>query len=214
MLAASTLSVDASELTPEENIQTILWLANYALTHKAEVTFEMEDAVDDDYTSIDTARHLIGRVEEQSPGSVWLWAPALGTQHGLTQGKRAFDPALARKHVEAVKSLTGRDVGLALHGTSGLDESQLTQAVAAGVVKVNWSSELLYLRSQAAAKYFREIVSQVEPGKGDWKKTVMDAGLQKFIAQACLPAISRRIRLLGGGARGGAFLQFAGLADF
>jgi hypothetical protein len=95
-----------------------------------------------------------------------------------------------------------------------LDEKQLSQAVAAGVVKVNWSSELLHLRSQAALEYFRDIVSRVQPGMGDWKKTVMDTGLQKFIAQACLPAISRRIRLLGGGAQGRAFLQFAGLTDF
>jgi fructose/tagatose bisphosphate aldolase len=212
-LSASTLSVDASELSPDQNVATLLWLTQQAREEGVEVTLEMEDAVDDDYTSIATARQLVGPVEENSPACIWLWAPALGTQHGLTQGSRPFDPALAQEHVSELKKLTGRDIGLALHGTSGLDESLLRQAVRAGVVKVNWSSELLHLRSQAAAIYFRDHVSRVVPGKGDWKKTVMDTGLQTFVGQACLPAIAARIRLLGGENRGVSFRKLIAAVD-
>ncbi len=197
-LIASTLSVDASELSAAENIATLLWAADCAKQCHGAVTMEMEDAVDDDYTSIETAKRLVGSVEAKAPGTVWLWAPALGTQHGLGQGNRALDTDLAKRHVETLKAETGRQIGLALHGTSGLDEALLQEAVAAGVVKVNWSSELLHLRSTAAAAYFRDRVSQVEPGKGAWKKTVMDNGLQTSIGETCVPAIAARIRLLGG----------------
>ena len=127
-LTASTLSVDASELSPEANIEILTWLAECARSSGVPATFEMEDAVDDDYTSLETANRLVGSVESKAPGTICLWAPALGTHHGLTQGGRAFDPDLARQHVENLKRLTGRDIGLALHGTSGLDEASLINA--------------------------------------------------------------------------------------
>ena len=112
-----------------------------------------------------------------------------------------------------MRNLTGRNIGLALHGTSGLAESDLTAAVAAGTVKVNWSSELLHLRAQAAAAYFRDRVARVEPGKGDWKKTVMDNGLQSSVTQACLPSIVNRMQVLGGAGQGSAFCEMAQTAD-
>jgi fructose-bisphosphate aldolase class II len=167
----------------------------------------MEDAVDDDYTTLETANQLVGSVESTFPGTVCLWAPALGTHHGLTQGGRAFDPDLARKHVENLKALTGRDVGLALHGTSGLDEESLVAGVQAGVVKVNWSSELLDLRAKAGLAYYREKVAAVEPGKGDWKNTVMDNGPQSFMGEVSIPVIADRIRLLGGEGRAPDFVN-------
>jgi fructose-bisphosphate aldolase class II len=206
-VSASTISVDASELSPEENIEVLTWLAECA--HKANVsaTFEMEDAVDDDYTTIETANHLVGSVESRFPGSICLWAPALGTHHGLTQGARTFDPDLAVKHVENLKKLTGRDIGLALHGTSGLDEQALLNGVRAGVVKINWSSELLHLRATAGLEYFRGKVAAAEPGKGDWKNTVMDNGSQTHIGQVCIPVIKKRIELLGGEGRAPDFMK-------
>ncbi len=206
-LTASTISVDASELSPEANIEILTWLAECARSADVPATFEMEDAVDDDYTSLETANRLVGSVESKSPGSICLWAPALGTHHGLTQGGRAFDPDLAAKHVENLKRLTGRDIGLALHGTSGLDEDSLINGVQAGVIKINWSSELLNLRANAGLEYFRKKVAAVEPGKGDWKDTVMDNGLQSHIGEVCIPAIKNRICLLGGEGRAPDFIQ-------
>lgn len=206
-LTASTISLDASELSPEANIETICWLADCARSAGVAATFEMEDAVDDDYTTLETANRLVGSVESTFPGTVCLWAPALGTHHGLTQGGRAFDPDLARQHVENLKTLTGRDIGLALHGTSGLDERSLVDGIQAGVVKVNWSSELLHLRAKAGLAYYREKVAAVEPGKGDWKNTVMDNGPQSFMGEASIPVIADRIRLLGGEGRAPDFVN-------
>ena len=206
-LTASTLSVDASDLSAETNIETLKWLASRAEASHRPVTFEMEDAVDDDYTSLDTANRLVGGVESAHPGTIHLWAPALGTHHGLTQGGRAFDPDLAHRHVENLRRLTGRDIGLALHGTSGLDEKSLLRGVQAGVIKVNWSSELLHLRAQAGLDYFTTRVASVQPGHGAWKETVMDNGLQRHLGAACLPAITARIRLLGAENQAGRFLE-------
>jgi fructose-bisphosphate aldolase class II len=206
-LTASTLSVDASELSPEANIEILTWLAQCAQSANVPATFEMEDAVDDDYTSLETANRLVGSVESKAPGAVCLWAPALGTHHGLTQGGRAFDPDLARQHVENLKRLTGREIGLALHGTSGLNEVSLISGVQAGVVKINWSSELLHLRANAGLEYFRKKVAAAEPDQGDWKNTVMDNGLQSFIGEVTIPVITNRIHLLGGEGRARDFVK-------
>lgn len=205
IVTASTISLDASELPHDENIGMLRWLAGLAERSGSPATFEMEDAVDHGFTPIERAKLFVGSVEETHPGYVWMWAPALGTQHGLTQGGESFDGDLALAHVDALRELTGRDIGLVLHGTSGMDDGELQRAVQAGVIKTNWSSELLNLRSETASRYYHEVFDSITPGSKEWKPAAMDTGLQAFISAEAVPAIERRIRLLGGAGQAAPF---------
>jgi fructose-bisphosphate aldolase class II len=130
---------------------------------------------------------------------VWLWAPGLGSRHGFSaDGFPEFRPEAAGEHRQLARRILGRDLGIALHGSSGLPESQLRDAVAAGVVKVNWSSESLLLRSAAAASYYAENVAALDKSHPKFKATAMDNGLQTWISARYIPAVCDRIRLLGG----------------
>jgi len=194
----STISLDSSEMTDEENIATIGSLCTAAAEADLPVTLEMEAGVDAGVTDIDVADRLLGAVETAYPGNLYLWAPGVGTQHGLSDSGYPFSPEAVAAHCQRASAICGRPIGIALHGSSGLPESALKEAVAAGVAKVNWSSESLLIRSQAAQEFYRAHTAELERQHPQWKNTAMDNGLQRFISDRYIPRVSERIRILGG----------------
>lgn len=206
-LYASTVSLDSSELSEEENIALLCTLGNAADAADVPVTFEMEAGVDDGLTPLEVTGRLLGGVEEKHPGKIGLWAPGVGTRHGFSES--GF-PAFSAEHVAAQREeahrVCGRPVGIALHGSSGLPVEALLAAVKAGVVKVNWSSESLLIRSQAARAYYAEFSDRLESRHKQFKTTAMDNGVQTFIAERYIPRVVERIRILGGAGRASVIL--------
>ncbi len=210
LLHPSTISLDSSELSEEENIRTMNALCAIAAEHECDVTLEMEAGVDDGITSPEDARRLLGAVENEHPGRLALWAPGVGTRHGLSaEGYPAFSADAVQLHAELASELCGRPIGIALHGSSGLPSESLQAAVAAGVAKVNWSSESLLVRSTAAGRYFAENHARLQPAHKEFKAHAMDNGLQKFVAQDYIPKVIDRIRTLGGSGRASACMEAA-----
>lgn len=195
-LSPSTVSLDSSELTPEQNIGSILELCRHSRGCGRPVTLEMEAGVDDGVTSEALASSLLNAVECQFPGFVYLWAPGVGTRHGLGE-QDAFSPAAVARQHRLASEIAERPVGIALHGSSGLSPDALRSAVEAGVCKVNWSSESLWIRSRAAEEYYAEHSAALVKGHPAWKATAMDHGLQSFVAARYQPVVAERIRLLG-----------------
>ncbi len=201
-LSPSTVSLDSSELSGGENIETICRLAAAAEEAGRSVTLEMEAGVDDEITSPETTRRLIGSVEARYPGRVQLYAPGLGTRHGFHDpGYEEFRPETVGRNRELLEEITGRRIGIALHGSTGLAEEALREAAAAGVVKVNWSSESLYIRVRAAADYFARFGDRLARNHAQFKQTAMDTALQSHIAKAYIPRVMQRIETLGGRGR-------------
>ncbi len=199
----SSVSLDSSEMTEAENIATMCQLCEIARETGVDACLEMEAGVDDGLTPIEAAEVLLAPVERRYPGRLALWAPGVGTQHGLaSDGYPSFDPAHVRAHAEKAASLAGRPIGIALHGSSGLPESGLRAAVQAGVAKVNWSSESLLIRSMAAAEYYASHTAELTKGHPKWKATAMDNGLQQSISERYQPKVCQRMELLGGAGRG------------
>jgi fructose/tagatose bisphosphate aldolase len=203
-LRPSSLSLDASELSHADNIASICALCETALEVGVAVTLEMEAGVDDGVTPMEDAKVLLEGVESRYPGRVALWAPGVGTQHGLGS-QDAFSANAVARHQQFASSLAGRGIGIALHGSSGLSADGLREAVAAGVAKVNWSSESLLIRSRAAQEYYATHTAQLEKSHGDWKNTAMDNGLQRFVSGRYVPVALERMRLLGGEGQGSRF---------
>lgn len=206
--AYSSISVDSSEMSEAENIEALCRLCRYAEEAGCDVSLEMEAGVDDGLTPLETASQLLRPVEEAHPGRLTLWAPGVGTQHGLKEGGYpTFDEAHVRSHAERAATITGRPMGIALHGSSGLPEEALRRAVEAGVAKVNWSSESLLIRSTAAQDYYQSHEAELQKGHPQWKTTAMDNGVQTFISERYRPKVAERIRLLGGNHQAGPFLR-------
>lgn len=201
VVSPSTLSLDSSRLTERENLDTIVALGREATECGRPVTLEMEAGIDDGVTPPEVTQRLLGSVEEQTPDTVHLWAPGVGTRHGLTDSG-GFSPDAVARHREIAQQATGRPIGIALHGSSGLSPQALRDAVAAGVVKVNWSSESLLIRSDAARAYYPAHPAESSRSHPAWKATVMDHGMQAWIAAQYVPRVRERMDLLGGAGRG------------
>ena len=205
---ASTISLDASELSDQENIATISRLAEIAEESGVPVTLEMESAVDKGITPPETTRILVGSVEEKHPGAVCVYAPGLGTRHGFSKnGYPEFNTDAVKANVALLEEITGRSIGLALHGSSGLSKDDLAAAASSGVVKVNWSTESLILRSSASREYYVTNTSQLESSHPDFKTTAMDNGVQRWVSRTYVPRVADRMRLLGGEGRAPSFLN-------
>ncbi len=169
-LHPSTVSLDASEFTDDENIEAISRLAQVAKDGGVDVTLEMESSVDAGITPAETTRKLIGSVEARHAGVVHLYAPGLGTKHGFSEdGYPEFSVKAVADNIKLLRSITGRNIGLALHGSSGLSKDDLAAAAREGVVKVNWSTESLMLRSAAAMAYYRENAEKLDRAHREWK---------------------------------------------
>lgn len=195
---ASTVSVDSSELSEEENIQLICRLCEIADGAEVPLSLEMEAGIDAGVTDLAAADRLLGAVEARHPNRLALWAPGVGTQHGLSMRRDAFSPAAVEQHQRRASEICGRPIGIALHGSSGLSESDLRAGVAAGVVKVNWSSESLLIRSRTAQEYYATHACELEKTHPKWKSAAMDNGVQSFVSTRYVPAVIHRIQTLGG----------------
>jgi fructose-bisphosphate aldolase, class II len=207
-LSPSSISLDSSELSETENVNAILELCHTAKACNRAITLEMEAGVDDGVTPLEVAERLIAPVEREFPGVIHLWAPGVGTIHGFSEtGFPSFSSDAIREHCDFVKNLIGREIGLALHGSSGLPDADLERAVQAGVVKVNWSSDSLLLRSHLARDYYTQFGAQLEKTHPKFKTTAMDNGLQQFISSAYVPKVAARIALLGGANRAGELMK-------
>lgn len=212
VVSPSTLSLDSSRLTETENIDAIVALAHESAECGRPVTLEMEAGIDDGVTAPEVTERLLGRVEALAPGAVHLWAPGVGTRHGLTD-TGGFSARAVVQHRQTAERVTGRPIGLALHGSSGLPPEALRAAVDAGVVKVNWSSESLLLRSEAARAYYPAREAEWSRSHPAWKATAMDDGVQSWIAGRYVPVVRERMRLLGGADRGRRIRARLGLED-
>lgn len=206
-LHPSTLSLDASEFTVEQNIETICRLADIAREAGKPITLEMESEVDEGITPPEITRHLVGAVEERHPDTVYLYAPGLGTKHGFHEGYPDFNADVVGRNVDLLETITGRRFGLALHGSTGLSEDDLTAAAQRGVVKVNWSSESLDVRSTAARDFYERNRHKLDRQHPEWKLTAMDNGVQQFVSERYIPVVRRRFEVLGSQGKASTFIQ-------
>ena len=202
-LRPSTISLDSSEMSEAENIAAIGALCACAGECNQPVTLEMEAGVDAGVTPLEVTDRLLAPVEQAYPGCIYLWAPGVGTQHGFSDKGYPFSPDAVARHRQRATEICGRPIGLALHGSSGLHESALREGVAAGVVKVNWSSESLLIRSQAAREFYTSRGAELEKSHPQWKPNAMDNGVQSFVAVRYVSRVAERIRILGGAGRAG-----------
>lgn len=211
-LRASTLSLDSSAMSVSENIATCADLCAHAQAEGLDLTLEMEAGVDDGLTPASLSTQLLEGIERQHPGVLALYAPGVGTRHGYTaEGFPTFSPAAIAANRDLARRICGRPIGIALHGSSGLGAGDLAAAVAAGVTKVNWSSESLLTRSRAAAAYYRR--TELDPLAPTFKAAAMDHGVQQAVSTVYQPLVAERLTILGAAGRAGACLAAAAAAS-
>ncbi len=105
------------------------------------------------YTDPDEAEEFVART-----GCTSL-AVGVGTAHGVYKGT---------PHIEqgVLKEIRGRlDIPLVLHGTSGVPDDQVAEAIANGICKVNYATELRQAYMRGFMGYMAESPEAFDPKK-------------------------------------------------
>lgn len=149
---------DASTLSYEANVAATRDLAEFC--HENGVTIEAElgevggkDGVHAPgvRTDPDDARAFVAAT------GVDALAVAVGTSHAMTSRTAAVDHALIRELAAAVP------LPLVLHGSSGLPNAEIRQAVVDGMTKINISTHLNGLFTRAVRQSLREHDDLTDP---------------------------------------------------
>ena len=135
---ATGIMVDFSQLPMEENIANtkkavdILSAMNIGVEGEIGHIGKAADGVPTDYTTVEEAKQYV-----EGTG-VSALAVAVGTAHG--RYKQA--PVLQIERIKEIKNAIGTP--LVLHGGSGVPDDQIKMAVAAGIRKINFGTDLCY----------------------------------------------------------------------
>ncbi len=141
----TSVMYDMSEAPYEENAKGLRDMAAYA--HARGVSLEAElghvvfDTAEDTgyvYTRAQDVEDFVSRTH------VDALAIAIGTAHGVYKEK----PVLDLERLRGIRAVT--DVGLVLHGGSGLSDEDFRNVVVDGIQKINIYTDVSYAASQAA----------------------------------------------------------------
>lgn len=135
---------DGSHLPYEENVETTRRVAEFCHSHGVLVEAELGEVGGKDGVHAPGARtRPEDAAEFVATTGVDSLAVAVGTSHAMTSRVATVDRALIADIAQAV------DVPLVLHGSSGLSDAELTGAVQAGMTKINISTHLNVLFTEA-----------------------------------------------------------------
>jgi fructose-bisphosphate aldolase class II len=157
----SSVLFDGSHLDIEENTRQTAAVVQEAREHGAHVEGEIESVlgVEDDVGSDEAGEIHPIAVSSQfiASTSVYAFAPAVGTAHGLYAGK----PNLTPERVSELVAL--QPIPMVLHGGTGLAPEQFEDCIARGCAKVNISTALKIAFIDAHREYLDANPAKKDP---------------------------------------------------
>lgn len=171
--------INASKQEFEEDIRQTREVCEYA--HKAgDISVEGElgtvEGVEDQVRVVEDEAQLChpdAAVEFVMRTGVDLFAPAIGTAHGVY---KTADPKVDFDRLEKIRetlSAKGLDVPLVVHGGTGLPEGTVKRLIELGGAKFNVSTELKHTLIDTTFEYIQAHAEEYNPGKID--KAVKEA---------------------------------------
>ena len=180
----SNIMIDASKQAYEENIRQTKEVVDYC--HKiGGISVEGElgtvSGVEDQVKVAEDEAQLANpqqSVEFVERTGVDIFAPAIGTAHGVYKTK---NPKIDTERMATIhKMLNGNGIKtpLVVHGGTGLPEDTIKKLLAAGGAKFNVSTELKHTLIDAKWEYINAHRDEYDPGKID-----------KFVREATKKAV-------------------------
>ena len=182
----TNIMIDASKLPFEENVRMVKEVSDYS--HKAgDISVEAElgtvSGVEDQIKVVEDEAQLANpeqSVEFIERTGIDLFAPAIGTAHGVYKTK---DPKVDFERLGKVAQLVngkGVRIPLVVHGGTGLPPHTVAKLIEVGGAKFNVSTELKRTLIDAKFNYISEHRDEYNPGKVD---KVVKAAITKAVEQ-------------------------------
>jgi tagatose 1,6-diphosphate aldolase GatY/KbaY len=180
----TNIMIDASKLPFEENVRMVKEVTDYS--HKAgDISVEAElgtvGGVEDQIKVVEDEAQLANpdqSVEFIERTGIDLFAPAIGTAHGVYKTK---DPKVDFERLGKIAQLVngqGVRVPLVVHGGTGLPPHTVAKLIEVGGAKFNVSTELKRTLIDAKFNYISEHREEYNPGKVD---KVVKAAIAKAV---------------------------------
>lgn len=186
----SSVMVDASKQSFEENVELTQKVVEYAKKHGVSVEAELgrlggaeeEIKVSDRdvlFTDPSEAARFVALT------GVDALAVAVGTAHGFYR----FEPKIDFARIREIHEKT--EVALVLHGGTGISDEDLRRAIAAGISKINVGTELWYNGyGNTMKKYAEQMPLNSDPRK-----------VMAKVREACRDIVERKIEVFGSAGR-------------
>jgi len=165
----SSIMIDASREEFSENVRISRTVVEMAEGSGILVEAELgkikgaEDEISSDeafYTDPDEALEFVELTGAD------LLAISIGTEHGVSQGRKISLRIDLAREIDAKLSGSGLDVPLVLHGSSGLLPEQVRGAIRAGIRKLNKDTHYQYAYGRAACEFYLERAGAIIPPEG------------------------------------------------
>lgn len=155
-----SIMFDGSKFPYDENVAKTREIAEYA--HKKGLTVEgelgtivgVEEEIQVDKAKLPSIEECLSFVEA---AGIDIFAPAIGTAHGLYSGEPKIDFDLVKKVSENIKQ------PFVVHGGTGLDERTFKELVQLGAAKINISTALKYAYYEGLKNYATENGDKIAP---------------------------------------------------
>jgi len=181
---AGAVMADGSRLPYEANA-ALVREARALAGHRAGVEAELGHIEGGEDVAAATAAAALTDPDEAARYSEETGADCIAVSIGNVHGHYAAPPALDWVRLERIRELV--DVPLALHGASGLPDTDLRRAVAAGICKVNVNTEL-------RERLFAELERRVPETASGLRLLELESALADAVAEIA----AEKLRLLAG----------------
>lgn len=180
-----SIMIDASKTSLDENIKTTNEVIAYSNGQLIEAEIGQIGGTEDGmtselyYTNAKEAMYFVDNTK------INMLAPALGSVHGIYKG----EPKINFEVMEEISTKTNKP--LVLHGGSGLSSEILKNAIACGISKINFNTELQIAWHKSVLEFINNNKEVYDPRK------VISAG-----EKALKAVVSEYISILGSKNRG------------
>ena len=188
----TNIMIDASKQTYEENIRQTKEVVDYchaigdiSVEGELGTVSGVEDQVKvaEDEAALANPMQVVEFVERSG---VDIFAPAIGTAHGVYKTKNPKIDFERLGKINKILNGEGIRVPLVVHGGTGLPEDYIYKLIEMGGAKFNVSTELKHTLLDAAYEYMSEHRDEYDPGKVD-----------VYVKDATRKAVSHWIDMLG-----------------
>lgn len=154
-----SVMIDASQYDLDTNINMTNEVIAYAENQLVEAEIGTIGGTEDSVSAEINTTNVEDAVKFTQSTKIDLFAPALGSVHGLYKG----EPNIQFDKMEEIKLAT--NLPLVLHGGTGLSDDIIKKSINSGVCKININTEFQIAWSQAVRDFLDNNHNQYDPRK-------------------------------------------------
>ncbi|KKT20515.1 MAG: Tagatose-bisphosphate aldolase [Parcubacteria group bacterium GW2011_GWB1_43_8] len=165
-----SVHIDLSKLSFEENVKGTKKVVDYIKSKNPEISVEGElgylrgesriqkeiiKIKPEDLTKPEEAAEFAEKT------GIDRFAGAYGNSHGISVNEQELDI----ERIEAVRKILPEKVAMVLHGGSGIPESQIKEAIKAGIANIHINTEIRTAYAEALRKFLADNPEETTPYK-------------------------------------------------